>query len=153
MKSIWVLAVVCAFVAGSLVTGVIAFADDDDDLSQLVCEAGKVMTGILFEDDDEILDVICETGSVGISSIIKSDPFTAVSLNGAHVITTMVPFSSNSACFLTQVLFDDDASVFESSPTDNHCAIFISEGNWKLSANSGDNDDDVICEATCLSWN
>jgi len=31
LKGIWVLAVIAAFVAGSIVTGAIAFADDDDD--------------------------------------------------------------------------------------------------------------------------
>jgi len=60
-KTILFLAITVAFIAGSIATGTLAFAggDDDDDLSQLVCEAGKVMTGILFEDDDEILDIVC----------------------------------------------------------------------------------------------
>jgi len=31
MRSIWVLAVVCAFAAGSIMTGAAVFADDDDD--------------------------------------------------------------------------------------------------------------------------
>ena len=65
MKSVWVLTIVLAFAAGSLVTGAAVFADDDDDLSQLACDAGTVMTGILFEDDDEILDVICDDGATG----------------------------------------------------------------------------------------
>jgi len=59
-KTILILAIAAAFVAGSIATGTIAFADDDDDdLSQLACEAGKAMTGILFEDDDEITDILC----------------------------------------------------------------------------------------------
>ena len=74
MKGIWVLAVVCAFVAGSLVTGAAVFADpdDDDELSSLLCPIGQAMTGILFEDDDEILDVICEVdkgSNLGIERI------------------------------------------------------------------------------------
>jgi len=65
-KIILVLAITAAFVAGSIATGTLAFAggDDDDELSQLACEAGKVMTGILFEEDDEILDVICGAGAM-----------------------------------------------------------------------------------------
>ena len=59
-KTILILAIAAAFVAGSITTGTIAFADDDDDdLSQLVCQAGTSMTGILFEDDDEITDIFC----------------------------------------------------------------------------------------------
>ena len=67
MKGVWILAIVASFVVGSIATGTLVFADDDDDddLSQLACEAGKVMTGILFEDDDEILDVICGAGGAG----------------------------------------------------------------------------------------
>jgi len=42
-------------------SGLVVFADDDDDLSSLRCQIGQVMTGILFEDDDEIIDVICES--------------------------------------------------------------------------------------------
>jgi len=63
MKGIWVLALVCAFVAGSIMTGTIAFAHDDDDLNSLLCPIGQVMTGILFEDEDEILEVICNNGA------------------------------------------------------------------------------------------
>ena len=71
MKGIWVLAVVCAFVAGSLVTGAAVFADpdDDDELSSLLCPIGQAMTGILFEDDDEILDVICDIAPVAPASL------------------------------------------------------------------------------------
>jgi len=58
-KTIMILAIATAFVAGSIATGTIAFADDDDELSQLACEAGKAMTGILLEDDDEITDILC----------------------------------------------------------------------------------------------
>jgi len=58
-KTILILAIAVAFVAGSITTGTITFADDDDDLSQLVCQAGTAMTGILFEDDDEITDILC----------------------------------------------------------------------------------------------
>jgi len=63
-KTIMILAITAAFVAGSIATGTIAFADDDDDddLSSLLCPIGQAMTGILFEDDDEILDVICDNG-------------------------------------------------------------------------------------------
>jgi len=65
--------VAIAFVAGSITTGTITFADDDDDeLSELACEAGKVMTGILFEDDDEITDILCEAqGALGDSNSIS----------------------------------------------------------------------------------
>jgi len=61
-------------ILGTIISGIVVFADDDDDeLSELACEAGKAMTGILFEDDDEIIDVICEAqvegppGPVGAS--------------------------------------------------------------------------------------
>jgi len=66
MKGIWILVVIASFVAGSITTGTIVFADDDDDndLSSLLCPVGQAMTGILFEDDDEILDVICDTVGV-----------------------------------------------------------------------------------------
>jgi len=78
MKSNWVLAVVCAFIAGSLVTGAAVFADDDEDeLSELACEVGRVMTGILFEDDDEIIDVICDIGAPGPHTTISSYQKTA----------------------------------------------------------------------------
>ena len=65
MKSIWVLAIVASFILGTMVSGAVVFAGDDDELSSLRCQIGQVMTGILFEDDDEILDVICETGATG----------------------------------------------------------------------------------------
>jgi len=55
----WAMAVIAAFVAGSIATGTLAFAGDDDELSSLLCPVGEAMTGILFEDDDEILDVFC----------------------------------------------------------------------------------------------
>jgi len=58
-KTIMIGLVAIAFVAGSIATGTIAFADDDDELSQLACEAGKAMTGILFEDDEEITTILC----------------------------------------------------------------------------------------------
>jgi len=59
-KTIMILAIAVAFVAGSIGTGTVAFAgSDDDELSQLACEVGKAMTGILFEDDDEITDILC----------------------------------------------------------------------------------------------
>ena len=56
-KKFLTLVVIAAIVAGSIATGTIAFADDDE-LSELVCEAGKAMTGILFN-DDEITALIC----------------------------------------------------------------------------------------------
>jgi len=59
MKGTWILALVASFVAGTIVSGVVVFADDDDELSELVCGAGQAMTGILFEDDDEIVDILC----------------------------------------------------------------------------------------------
>jgi len=57
-KTIMILAIAAAFVAGSILTGTIAFADPDDELSELACESEKAMTGILFEDDDEITDIL-----------------------------------------------------------------------------------------------
>jgi len=83
LKGIWILAIAASFVAGSLVTGAIAFADDDDDdLSQLACEAGKVMTGILFEDDDEILDVICDGAGLEAQSCAIGEFVTGFDQNG-----------------------------------------------------------------------
>jgi len=62
-----ILAISVVLIAGSVAVSPIAIAGDDDDddddedneLSQLVCEAGKAMTGILFEDDDEITNILC----------------------------------------------------------------------------------------------
>jgi len=65
----WAIAIAAAFVVCSIASVTIVFADDDDgdnDLSELTCEAGKSMTGILFEDDDEITDILC--GDSGSSS-------------------------------------------------------------------------------------
>ena len=53
-----ILAIAAAFVAGSIATGTIVFADDDDDGGSLLCDAGKAMTGILFDDDD-ITGILC----------------------------------------------------------------------------------------------
>jgi len=54
-----ILIIAASFVAGSIVTGTMAYAgnDDDDDLSSLKCQIGQAMSGILFEDDDEITDI------------------------------------------------------------------------------------------------
>ena len=67
-KTIWIIAIAAAFVVGSIATGTIAFADDDDEsvIQTLVCDAGKAMTGIVSgggDDDDGggILELICET--------------------------------------------------------------------------------------------
>ena len=48
-----ILIIAASFVAGSIATGTIAFADedDDDDLSSLKCQIGQAMSGILFEDE------------------------------------------------------------------------------------------------------
>jgi len=52
-KTIMILAIATAIVVGSIATGTIALADDDDEVSSLLCDAGKVMTGIVFGDDDD----------------------------------------------------------------------------------------------------
>jgi len=68
-KTIMILAIAAAFVAGSIATGTIAYAGGDDDdggvLQTLLCPAGKALTGIVSgggDDDDGggILDLICE---------------------------------------------------------------------------------------------
>ena len=64
-----ILAIATAFIAGSIATGTIAFADDEDELSELACEAGKAMTGILLEDDDEITDILCGAQLQGAISL------------------------------------------------------------------------------------
>jgi len=67
-KTIMILAIAAAFVVGSIGTGTIAYAGDDDDdegvLQTLLCPAGKALTGIVSgggDDDDGggILDLIC----------------------------------------------------------------------------------------------
>ena len=60
MKGIWVLAVVCAFVAGSLLTGTSVYAQVEKGGSFL-CPAGQALTGINFMENNKILDFICET--------------------------------------------------------------------------------------------
>jgi len=76
MKGIWVLAVVCAFVSGSLLTGVSVFADEHKG-NNFLCPAGKVMTGILFgggdDDDNIILNVICKPAHPDIYLKTASD--------------------------------------------------------------------------------
>jgi len=80
-----ILAIAAAFVVGSIATGTIAFADDDDDeLSQLACEAGKVMTGILFEDD--ITDILCATGNVNDADSDPSNEDQTLSTTGGDVV-------------------------------------------------------------------
>jgi len=79
-----ILVIAAAFVAGSIVTGTIAFADDDDDndLSSLLCPVGQAMTGILFEDDDEILDVICDGAGLEAQSCAIGEFVTGFDENG-----------------------------------------------------------------------
>jgi len=60
LKGIWVLAVVCAFVAGSLLTGTSVYAQVEKGGSFL-CPAGQALTGIEFMENNKILDFICET--------------------------------------------------------------------------------------------
>jgi len=70
--------VALAFVGGSIMTGAIAFADEDD-LKELACKAGKVMTGILL-DDDEVNGVVCAyvdtAPSFSTYTIFQSGDFT-----------------------------------------------------------------------------
>jgi len=82
-KIILVLAITAAIVAGSIATGTLAFAggDDDDDLSQLACEAGKVMTGLLFDDDD-ITDILCATDNVNDADSDPTNEIQTLSISG-----------------------------------------------------------------------
>ena len=56
-KTILILAIAAAFIAGSIATGTIVFADDEG--GSLLCDADKVMTGIVFGDDDDITQIFC----------------------------------------------------------------------------------------------
>jgi len=60
LKGIWVLAVVCAFVAGSFVTGTSVYAQVEKGDSFL-CPAGEALVGIEFMANNKILNFICET--------------------------------------------------------------------------------------------
>jgi len=86
-KTILTLVVVAAFVVGSIATGTIAYAgggDDDGGIQELLCDAGKAMTGIVTgggDDDDDgggIVDLICDaqidgapgaTGATGMTGM------------------------------------------------------------------------------------
>jgi len=63
-KTIMVGLVALAFVTGSVLTGAIAFADDDE-LTSLLCPVGKALTGLILEDDDEIVDLVCDAQTEG----------------------------------------------------------------------------------------
>jgi len=60
LKGIWVLAVVSAFVAGTLVTGSTVYAQVDPG-SSLLCPAGQALTGIEFMANGKVVDFVCET--------------------------------------------------------------------------------------------
>ncbi len=60
MKGIWVLTVICAFVAGSFVTGASVYAQAPP-ADSFLCPAGQALTGIEFMENNKILNFICET--------------------------------------------------------------------------------------------
>ena len=94
-KTIMILAIAAAFVAGSIATGTIAFADGEDELSSLLCDAGKAMTGIVFGDDDdgstqifcaELLEGPAGPAGQGTTFIKKSVPNQPCVLQGAALV-------------------------------------------------------------------
>jgi len=60
LKGIWVLAVVCAFVAGSFVTGASVYAQEERGGSFL-CPVGQALTVVEFLENNKILNFICQT--------------------------------------------------------------------------------------------
>jgi len=97
-KTIWIIAIAAAFVAGSIATGTIAYAggDDDDDggvLQTLLCPAGQALTGIVSgggDDDDGggIIDILCATDAVNDADSDPSNEDQTLSGTGEVVLST-----------------------------------------------------------------
>jgi len=58
MKGYWVLAIVLAFVAGSLVTGAAVFADPDDDDDNLIVDALNNIANAINGIEPEVQDIV-----------------------------------------------------------------------------------------------
>ena len=88
-KTIKILAITTAIIIGSIATGTIAFADDDDELSSLLCDVGKVMTGIVFGDDDDgATQIFCAEIDVNDADSDPSNEDQTLSGTGEVVLST-----------------------------------------------------------------
>jgi len=102
-----ILAITAAFVAGSIGTGTIAYAGDDDDASSLLCDAGKALTGIVFGDDDDgPTQIFCaELGGGGVS------------VTGFYVEQDQALQNLGTSAIIIekQIILENEATVFVSS--------------------------------------
>jgi len=145
-----------AFVAGSIMTGAIAFADDDDDdeLSQLACEAGKIMTAILFDDDD-ITDILCATDNINDADSDPSNEDQTLSGTGEVVLGTTAAGDGGGTVTCADITGDaslcdgDDAVDDADSSTTNELSTgytknFPPPGNVVVFDASCDNPGDIV---------
>jgi len=93
MKSIWALSIVLAFVAGSVLTGTISFADDDDSESEVV-EA--------LEEVSEQLDELNEVLDEAIAEIQSATVVQSAALNAEK--TQIMIKSADETAKITQLL-------------------------------------------------
>ena len=126
-KTILATIIVIAFVAGSITTGTVVFADDDDNEGgSLLCPVGQAMTGILFEDDDEILDVICGAQLQGPQIFRVTDQI-------------VVPVGDSQMLEVTcgaGETFLDNSQVINSNPLRPTTAPFIGLGSGPVQVNN-----------------
>jgi len=144
-KTITIGLVALAFAAGSVLTGTIAFADDDDnDLTYLLCPVSKALTGLILQDDDEIVDVVCgEQESAGVvQSIERTSGMFLVEKN--KVRFGKIECSSNEIVsgggFVT---IDPRMEVLTSSQNGNGWLVQV--------RNTSPIDQSFLVKATCLS--
>jgi len=104
--------------------------------------------------DDSILSLDIKDGTIGAQDINFGSVFTLSGefeafppLGGGIDTTLMVPVS-DSMCFLTRIIFNDDDN-FESPIND--CEISDDGPQWKLTVRSASGNL-AACVARCLSW-
>jgi len=139
-KTIMILAIAAAFVAGSIATGTIAYAgDDDDELSQLLCDAGKVVTGLVFEDDDEITDILCAEINVSDADSDPSNEDQTLSGTGEVVLGTTAAGDGGGTVTCAAITGDaslcdgDDAVVDNDNDSSNELQTLTGTGSVDLS--------------------
>jgi len=156
-KTILILAIVAAFVAGSIATGTLAFAggDDDDDLSQLACEAGKVMTGILFEEDD-INDILCATDNVNDADSSTTNEIQSLVIVQRETTTNVVvvpgSFSGDQAtCLADEVVTGGGITINAGRLVPSHVILSAGQGgSWTVFlANDGTSNIEFRAIALC----
>jgi len=144
-KTITIGLVALAFAAGSVLTGTIAFADDDDnDLTYLLCPISKALTGLILEDDDEIVDVVCgeQEGAGVVQSIGRTSGAFVVKIDEVRV--GRMDCSSNEMVsgggFVT---IDPRMEVLTSSQNGNGWIVKV--------RNTSPMEQSFLVKATCLS--